>query len=364
MVNRYLNDMRILPQVVAIVLSAVITTGCALAAAEVASFQINREHAMGTTINLSECYGPYRIKPFVKVAAALQALPEKERVAQLRAWEAVCGKGDWDRPFGRQVILLCRMLLERKGGGSLPRPGFGGPSFIGGAGFIRDVREAEAWPDEPFYFVGNVPFDITSGYIIAGAAEQPDRYLENCLRDGQWTTRRYAEVTDQMVEQAAQTLLKDHDWPRPLRPEEVQLITSQTLPYEAPRLWAGVRGIGAKEGTQVVISQDDSGKRKPRLTSVQKLQVTIYGGSRPYQYEIHLKSGGRDTVIGSGHGGVTPINPFDWEDFSVPWGAFDRGDVIAFELVDSKGARLVQRINVIGPESLEMEKPVVTDAPR
>ena len=318
----------------------------------------------GDTVDLSECYGWYLIKPFVKVAAALQALPEKARVAQLRAWAAVQERGEWDRPFGRQVILLCRMLLEKKSGGSLPRPGFGGPTFIGGAGFIRDVREAEVWPDEPFYFVGDIPVDITMGYILAGAAEQPDRYLENCLRDGQWTARRYAEVTDQMVEQAVRTLLKDHAWPRALRPEEVRRITTQALPYEAPKLWSGVRGIYLRKSTVVVISRGDSGKGKlPHLEGFKKLQVTVYGGSRPYNYMIHLQSGGRDTVIGSGHGGITPINPFDWEDFFVPWGGAEKGDVIAFELVDAKGSRLVQRMNVTGPESLEMEKPVVTDAP-
>ena len=315
------------------------------------------------TVDLSQCYGPYRIKPFVKVAATLQALPEKARVAQLRAWAAVRDRGEWDRPLGRTVILLCRMLFEKKGGGSLPKPGFGAPSFIGGAGWMRDAREADAWPDEPFYFVGNIPIDITSGYILAGAAEQPDRYLENCLRDGRWTARRYAEVTDKMVKQAVQTLLRDHTWLRPLRPEEVQLITAQALPYEAPKLWSGIRGITSHEATVVVMSRDDSGKRKlPRLDGVKKLQVTVNGGCRPYKYAVHLQSGGRDTVIGSGHGGITPINPFDWEDFFVPWRGEENGDIIAFELVDARGARLVQRMKVTGPESLEMETPAVTDA--
>lgn len=125
--------------------------------------------------DLSECFGPYRIRPYVKVAAELQAMPEAERAAQLRAWAQAKPVGEWYGPLDDQVIRLCRILYERKPGASFRASHQGLPLFLTqdlgrGAPKTRDEIE-RFWPDAPFLFFEDVPFDAASrGHMLAGGA--------------------------------------------------------------------------------------------------------------------------------------------------------------------------------------------------
>ena len=318
----------------------------------------------GKRLDIGACCGPYRIQSFVKMAAALQALPEKERIAQLRVWAAYRTRSTRIWPgntLHEQVIYLCRLLFERRGGGSLPWPDLGYPRFVGSDSATMTDRGGRAvYPDEPFLFVGDVPFLVGRDYIFTD--ESVNRYLEMCLKDGQWTHRRYDQVTPDVVANALHALLEKYAWRRALGPWEREVLMEQALPYEAPELWSAVEGFN---GTRMQVAwmkkRDSEDAADLSLRDVvDLLAVAVWGGTRPYRYVIRLESGRHEQEIGAGRGRADLPDPFAWEEFHLPWKDVQPGQVIVFEATDAKGTRLVQRIRVTGPKSAEADWPAVT----
>lgn len=194
-------------------------------------------------ISIDQCRGPYLIRPHLEVAAALQALPEETRVATLRAWAG----GPYDRFSSYQaypndiVIRLCRMLFQGRDGHPLRPPALGGPQFIGfPRSSMQDWAEARrAFPDEPLHWVGDIPFLVVRGYMLAGHAEPAASYLDYCLAEGEWVTRRLGPVSDAQLRRALGELL-GYPWKQPLEKHEVDFIGAQLAPNSPP---PGIDGV-------------------------------------------------------------------------------------------------------------------------
>jgi len=155
----------------------------------------------------------YRAAPYVAVATELQSLPREEAVARLRQWAD-------SQKYDEQVIILCRMLFERRAGGEFRRPGLGGPQFYG-------ETTTKDWPLEPITVVDDVPFLIVFGYVLAGHAEDASSYLDYCLAEAVWARRRYHAVNRREIAAALEKLLKFSAWRRPLNTSERELLTKQ-----------------------------------------------------------------------------------------------------------------------------------------
>lgn len=353
---------------------AATAAGRAAESAAVAIQQVDASRAdgmllAGDRVDFRECLGEYRILPYVRVAAKLLALPEAERIAQLRAWANYRGN---DSPFhnmalNEHLLYLYRLLFEKKGVGN--GDWIFGPFWIGGPDFVGMARrplteeDCAAYPDSPFLFVGDVPFFVVRGYA-RDFAPDAGKYLEFFLKDAQWSRRRYDQVTPAVIAQALRTLLEKHAWPRALTPEEKRFLTEQTSP-DAATLWPEVQGISAHAVFNTMYRKegfDLGGVRS--LDKLDRLAVIVSGGVLPYRYEIRLETDGRVAVVGSGEGGIDLLDQLGWGDARVtlpmPWAAMKAGQVITLEVTDAKGAQLVQRLRVAGPKSVAIDYPVVT----
>lgn len=113
--------------------------------------------------------------------------------ARSRYLKQFCGK------YREQVIVLCRMLFEAQPGQEFRRP------FIGHADFITRDRN---WPLEPITIVDEVPFVIVSGYGGGGLPESAAKYLDYCLKNCAWTTRRYQQDDKKSISTALDKLVK------------------------------------------------------------------------------------------------------------------------------------------------------------
>jgi hypothetical protein len=316
----------------------------------------------GAKISLDECYGPYRIQSFVKAAAALQALPEVERTAQLRAWAGEREDDKWSGPVDDQVIRLCRMLFERKSEGAWRPAYYGAPHFVGQSLAITlSIEETRnRWPDEPFVFFEDVPFDVVSrGRSVGGAVENAANYLDYCLKRARWTTRDYSKINTDELPVVLARLLEKYPWPEPLTEHDRRYLADQIKPYENPPLWSAVRGSNASDTTHLVITADEKPESHARINGVEKLAVTVKGGARPYRYIIRAETDeGASTVLGQGVGGAKPTSPFRLQEFPILWGSGIAGSWIIFEVSDSSGAQLKQRIKIIDDRSVDVYRPL------
>jgi hypothetical protein len=179
----------------------------------------------------------FRSKPYLEMAALLQAMPQKEAVDQLRRW-AHSGK------YETQVIVLCRMLFEDKDGGPLklapsqelfdndhamPQTSDHGLEGIG-------ATRGSDWPDWPIAIVNGVPFLIEAKYngVVSGpwSPKPPPPfspvYLDYCLREGRWTSHRYALADFAARQKALDALLQPGNWHRGfLFGDEIKHLTYQ-----------------------------------------------------------------------------------------------------------------------------------------
>ncbi len=166
-------------------------------------------------IDISSCpdLQSFKPSPYLKIASELQSLKKDEAITLLREWSK-------NKEYDEQIIILCRMLFEPRKSSSFTRPGLGGPQFYGGTSF-------EDWPLEPITLVDDIPFDIVIGYILAGMAEPGSKYLEYCIKETQWTSRRYRDATDAQINSAFQKLLNSHIWKKRLSDWELDLLKKQ-----------------------------------------------------------------------------------------------------------------------------------------
>src|SRR5579862_9137932 len=94
---------------------------------------------------------PYKTDPFIRMAVALQSLGRLAALDKLHAMAR-------NPQAGGRVIVLSRMLFERRPGSDLRRPMMGAAYFLGGTGYSD-------WPNEPIEVVDGVPFLVTDGYM-------------------------------------------------------------------------------------------------------------------------------------------------------------------------------------------------------
>lgn len=90
-----------------------------------------------------------------------------------------------------------------------------------------------------------------------------------------------------------------------------------------------------------------------RVERVETLAVSVKGGVRPYRYRILHN----DQVAREGVGAREPINPFLWQDISLPWPVASGGSGLRFELTDAAGSTFVQRFTVIDDATLDALPP-------
>lgn len=92
------------------------------------------------------------------------------------------------------------MLFQAKPSGEFRRPRIGGPEFID-RGNIRD------WPLEPITLREGVPILVVTGYHLAGVAESPEKYLEYCLTQCDWSETVYAVKSKEQIKQIVEEFI-------------------------------------------------------------------------------------------------------------------------------------------------------------
>ncbi len=188
---------------------------------------------------------PFRIQPYLRAVAKLQALPERERALRLEEW-AKSGRHD------EQVIVLCRMLFEAREGGQFRRPMLGAPVFVG------ETTDAD-WPLEPIAVFQDVPICVVRGYMLGGQAEPATAYLEYCLKSCRWTSRAYRELDDKTLEQRLDAFVKSNVWPRPLRASEIEFFKLQGDFIVDYARYVSVGGIDPQAAQRVISLLDEHG---------------------------------------------------------------------------------------------------------
>ncbi len=155
----------------------------------------------------------YRIEPYLAVAKGLQQFGQDKAVAKLRDW----AKGHQAED---QVIILTRMLFEKKGGGEIRPPMIGAPELLG------DTTYAD-WPAEPIALYEGIPILITKGYMLLGLAERSEDYLNECIKDGSWRAVKYTEADQPRLEKIIESFIKTAKWKRLLSADEESFLKEQ-----------------------------------------------------------------------------------------------------------------------------------------
>ncbi len=314
--------------------------------------------AVMTEISLGKCYGPFRSESYLEVAAALQALPEAERVAELRAWAARPGAIPNLGEFDNQVIILCQMLFHSTNEIVGNNPANGDPLIV------HVPRENLGGPDERFgslTLVDGIPFAMPA---LGGSGRGPMRagaYLENCLKVYQWTSLHYQPRPLKARQQALEILLKNYPWKPPfLHNDKLEkLLAEQIGAYEPPPLRIA---SGFITGAHQVLDHDHPGDGPPELWEIVSGNagegIEVYGGSRPYFYTVTHQhaGGGRPDLIASGRGLLDVPDPFRTEGFEALWPSPDpvKDDWLIFKIVDAHGAEQSYPFRVMGPHEVEI----------
>ncbi len=158
----------------------------------------------------------FRIGPFLSVAASLQQMGQEEAVARLKVWAK-------DGMNEDQVVVLCRMLFEKKEGGEFRRPMIGGADFFGSTSYGQ-------WPLEPIAIHKGVPILITRGYSLGGWPEPSSAYLEYCVKNCQWGTVKFVEQDTDVLKKIIADFIKTSGWKKELRAEEQHFLMNQAEP--------------------------------------------------------------------------------------------------------------------------------------
>ena len=346
-------------------------------------------------IDLSKCFGPFRSESYVEVAAALQALPEPQRIAQLRAWAACpdvlndavseessrqrsrdsfrqqvsesegvtkgreldASKGKPGGALEQQVILLCRMLFE-----AIPGHGFRSPGI--GAGFsLMRIGQYES-PLEPMGISNGIPFLLARPGLMGGwhsdlepGPERAADYLEYCLKETRWTSCRYAPAEPAALQKALDGLLQQTSWPRPPTVSDIRSLTNQIRPFEPPALRLGQveisgRGVGGGAGfnTGDIRPPPTKSEVGVPLIAIEK----VSGGLRPYHFmavrQIPGVGGAPPELktIAQGMGRPAGSDPFVEDRFMVTWTGADAvpGASWVFKVVDARGDELEQKLQI------------------
>jgi hypothetical protein len=158
----------------------------------------------------------YRVDPYIKAAAALQAMG-KEKACK---WLTELARQEQKKYPAHRVIVLCRMLFTAKPDGKFRRPYVGAADFLGGTDYGD-------WPLEPIEVVDGVPFLITQGYELGGFPEPPTSYLAHCLDRCDWGSVKYTTKTPDEKGKALKKLISSRKWKKALTDEEKDFLTRQ-----------------------------------------------------------------------------------------------------------------------------------------
>lgn len=154
----------------------------------------------------------YRVDPYIRAAQVLQKMGKDEACRLLRA-----GAGGGDVP----VHDLCRLVFKAKKDSDFRRARIGAVGFLGGTDYAD-------WPLDPFEVVDGVPFVITDGsYLLGGAPEQSEDYLEYCIKECEWNDTKFAPKSEKEKERALDTLLASKKWKKPLTATERDRLRAQ-----------------------------------------------------------------------------------------------------------------------------------------
>jgi hypothetical protein len=171
-------------------------------------------------VSVFDAWRPDRspVERLLEAASALQAMPHDQAVIRLR--EMIAENKGWFFP-----VELCRMLFEPKPGKILPLPEGISQSFFSAGPNGPSVAD---WPDTPLAIVDGIPFPIASiGAPSLQTVTLGNQFLDLCLRDGQWTTRRYAPANEVKVTKAFNTLLKSPVWRFPSDRIQAERMTNE-----------------------------------------------------------------------------------------------------------------------------------------
>jgi hypothetical protein len=147
------------------------------------------------------------------MAVALQSLGRSAALDKLHAMAR-------NPQAGGRVIVLSRMLFERRPGSDLRRPMMGVAYFLGGTGYSD-------WPNEPIEVVDGVPFLITDGYMMGGLPESDEAYLTYCEAHGDWSTFRYSLKTPEQKRAALNDLYASSKWKAALTTTDRKYLAEQ-----------------------------------------------------------------------------------------------------------------------------------------
>jgi hypothetical protein len=156
----------------------------------------------------------FKAVPFIRTAAAMQALGKDQAYELLRAYAK-----NHDRE-GNGIIVLSRMLFTKKAGGEFRRPMIGGAFFPGGTDY-------QDWPLEPIELVDGVPFVIVGSYMLGGRAESADSYISYCIKNCDWNDFRFKEKNEKELQAALEKLLSSPKWKTPLGNQEKEFFSTQ-----------------------------------------------------------------------------------------------------------------------------------------
>jgi len=148
---------------------------------------------------LSDLYSDsFKADTYIQVAVELQAIGREEALRRLHTMAL-------DRDSYSKVIILCRMLFAQSARSNFRAPRLGMPMYLGG------TNDAD-WPLAPIEVVAGVPFLITKGYFLAGAAESAESYLRYSEANADWSGVHYTIKTAQEKQDALTQLLASSKW--------------------------------------------------------------------------------------------------------------------------------------------------------
>jgi hypothetical protein len=162
----------------------------------------------------------YRVDPYLRVVASLQALGQTRAERLLLS----LARGEHQND---SVFFLCRMLYVPKEKAKFRRPMVGGASFLGGTDYGD-------WPLEPITLVDGIPFLITRGYALGGEPELPERYVRYCIQNCDWHSIPFQPKSEREKKQALEKLLASRKWKTPLEPHEKEFLAEQIKPSGLP----------------------------------------------------------------------------------------------------------------------------------
>jgi hypothetical protein len=170
--------------------------------------------------------GPYRVDPYLRVAAQLQSLGPERGSRRLLQLAHDTGNAQKDR-FNREdsIYVLCRMLFTAKLGKVFRHPWIGRPGFVGKDSGIS--TRIEDWPLQPIELVDGIPFLIVMGYVFGGVPEWPWEYVTDCIRHCRWRSVRFGPRSVAEKQRALRRFLADRRWKGGLNESERRFLADQ-----------------------------------------------------------------------------------------------------------------------------------------